>query len=149
MVLGAGAVSWLSARLRRAAVLVGCWRQSAPALVSADCTCCGGAVSWLCRLRTFLFQPVACQQVMGFCLAIWGYAGVILLLWRPQSKLSWRALSGGESWRRNETPSETAVLPTDTIEAPILRITCRRLLLCENWRTFVPESSCICIACCI
>ena len=126
VVLGAGAVSWLSARLRR-----------------------GGPVSWLCRLRTFLFQPVACQQVMGFCLAIWGYAGVILLLWRPQSKLSWRALSGGESWRRNETPSETAVLPTDTIEAPILRITCRRLLLCENWRTFVPESSCICIACCI
>ena len=22
----------------------------------------GGAVSWLCRLRAFLFQPVACQQ---------------------------------------------------------------------------------------
>ena len=37
----------------------------------------GGAVSWLCRLRTFLFQPVACQQVVGFCLAIWVYAGVI------------------------------------------------------------------------
>ena len=48
VVLGAGAVSW------------------------------GGAVSWLCRLRTFLFQPVACQQVVGFCLAIWVYAGVIL-----------------------------------------------------------------------
>ena len=29
---------------------------------------CGGAVSWLCRLRTFVFQPVACQQVVGFCL---------------------------------------------------------------------------------
>ena len=40
-------------------------------------TRCGGAVSWLCRLRTLLFQPVACQQVVGFCLAIWVYAGVI------------------------------------------------------------------------
>ena len=45
-------------------------------LVSADCARCGGAVSWLRRLRTFLFQPVACQQVVGFCLAIWVYAGV-------------------------------------------------------------------------
>ena len=76
--LGAGAVSWLSARSRRAAALVGCcvvsW-QSVPVLVSADCARCGGAVSWLCRLRTFLFQPVACQQVAGFCLAIWVYAG--------------------------------------------------------------------------
>ena len=53
-VLGAGAVSWLSVRLRR--------------------------VRWLCRLRTFLFQPVACQQVVGFCLAIWVYAGVIFFL---------------------------------------------------------------------
>ena len=26
-------------------------------LVSAGCARCGGAVSWLCRLRTFLFQP--------------------------------------------------------------------------------------------
>ena len=39
---------------------------------------CKIAVSWLCRLRTFLFQPVACQQVVGFCLAIWVYAGVII-----------------------------------------------------------------------
>ena len=31
VVLGAGAVSWLSARLRRAAALVGCWRR---------CRCC-------------------------------------------------------------------------------------------------------------
>ena len=53
--------------------------QSAPVLVSAGCARCGGAVSWLCRLRTFLFQPVACQQVVGFCLAIWVYAGVICL----------------------------------------------------------------------
>ena len=67
VVLGAGAVSWLSARLRRAAALVGCWCQ----LIAR------GVVSWLRRLRTFLFQPVACQQVVGFCLAIWVYAGVI------------------------------------------------------------------------
>ena len=53
VVLGAGAVSWLSARLRR-----------------------GGAISWLCRLRAFLLQPVACQQVVEFCVAIWVYAGV-------------------------------------------------------------------------
>ena len=53
--------------------------QSAPVLVSADCAHCGGAVSWLCRLRT-LFQPVACQRDVGFCLAIWVYAGVILLV---------------------------------------------------------------------
>ena len=46
-------------------------------LVSADGARCGGAVFWLRRLRTFLFQPVACQQVVGFCLAIWVYAGVI------------------------------------------------------------------------
>ena len=65
VILGAGAVSWLSARLRRAAALVG--------------RCCQlivrGVVSWLRRLRTFLFQPVGCQQVVGFCLAIWVYAG--------------------------------------------------------------------------
>ena len=70
VVLGAGAVSWLSARLRRAAGAaagVVSW-QSAPVLVSADCARCEAAVSWLCRLRTFLFQPVACQQVVGFCL---------------------------------------------------------------------------------
>ena len=66
--MGAGAVSWLSARLRRAAALVWCWCQ----LIVR------GVVSWLRRLRTFLFQPVACQQVVGFCLAIWAYAGVIL-----------------------------------------------------------------------
>ena len=48
-------------------------------LVSADCARCGGAVFWLHRLRTFLFQPVACQQVVGFCLAIWAYAVVIFL----------------------------------------------------------------------
>ena len=53
------------------------------------CWCCelaerafktGGAISWLCRLRAFLLQPVACQQVVGFCLAIWVYAGVIYLI---------------------------------------------------------------------
>ena len=48
--------------------------QSAPVLVSADCARCGGAVSWLCKLR----QTVACQQVVGLCLAIWVYAGVIV-----------------------------------------------------------------------
>ena len=47
------------------------------ALVSADCALCGGVVSWLRTLRAFLVQPVACQQVVGFCLAIWVYAGVI------------------------------------------------------------------------
>ena len=52
--------------------------QSAPLLVSAGWARCGGAVSWLRRLRTVLFQPVACQQVVGFCLAIWVYAGVII-----------------------------------------------------------------------
>ena len=51
--------------------------QNAP--VSADCARCGGAVSCLHRRRTFLFQPVACQRVVGFCLAIWVYAGVIPL----------------------------------------------------------------------
>ena len=80
-------VSCLSPRLRRAAARrwsgadaaagVVSW-QSAPVLLSADCACCGGAVSWLCRLRTFFFQPVACQQVVGFCVVIWVYAGVIL-----------------------------------------------------------------------
>ena len=45
-------------------------------LVSADCARRGGAVRWLRKLRTFLFQPVACQQVVGLCLAIWVYAGV-------------------------------------------------------------------------
>ena len=45
--VGAGAVSWLSACLRRAAALVGCWRH---------CRCCqlakrtGAGVSWLCAL---------------------------------------------------------------------------------------------------
>ena len=53
--------------------------QSAPVPVSAGCARCGGAVRWLCRLRTFLFQPIACQQVVGYCLAIWVYAGVIFL----------------------------------------------------------------------
>ena len=55
-------VLWLSARLRRAAALAGCWCH----------VIVRGVVSWLRRLRTFLFQPVACQQVVGFCLAIWG-----------------------------------------------------------------------------
>ena len=58
---GAGAVSWLCTW----------WRQVAGAGAGAGCRC-GGAVSWLC-----MFQPVACQQVVGFCLAIWVYAGVI------------------------------------------------------------------------
>ena len=53
-------------------------RVSVLVLVSADCARCGGAVFWLRRLRTFLFQPVACQQVVGFCLAIWVYAGVMV-----------------------------------------------------------------------
>ena len=78
VVLGAGAVSWLSARTgggagAGAAAGVVSW-QSAPALVSADSARCGGAASRLCRLCAFLFQPVACQQVVG--LAIWVYAGV-------------------------------------------------------------------------
>ena len=71
--VGAGRRRWSGAG---AAAGVVSW-QSAPVLVSAGCARCGGAVSWLCRLRTFLFQPVACQQVVGFCLAIWVYAGVI------------------------------------------------------------------------
>ena len=62
VVLGAGAVR-LSVRLRR-----------------------GGAISWPCRLRTFLLQPVACQQVVGFCLAIWVYAGVIFSEIKKQQK---------------------------------------------------------------
>ena len=94
VVLGAGAVSWLSARLRRAAA-GGAGRVLAPlpALSAGKahrCWCqlivtrCGGAVSWLRRLRTFLFQPVACQQVVGFCLAIWVYAGVVYIyIWYP------------------------------------------------------------------
>ena len=47
VVLGAGAVSWLSARLRWAAALVGCWRRW---------RCCqlakrtSAGVSWLCAL---------------------------------------------------------------------------------------------------
>ena len=63
VVLGAGAVSWLSVRLRR-----------------------GGATSWPCRLRTFLLQPVACQQVVGFCLAIWVYAGVIWPIYKQYKR---------------------------------------------------------------
>ena len=61
-------MSWLSARLRRAAGLFGCWCQ----LIVR------GVGSWLRRLRTFLFQPVACHRVVGFCLAIWVYAGVTI-----------------------------------------------------------------------
>ena len=49
-----------------------------PVLVSADCARCGGTV--LFWLRTFLFQPVACQQVVGFCLAIWVHTGVIIVI---------------------------------------------------------------------
>ena len=46
-------MSWLRALSKGVSVLVLVWR------------------------RTFLFQPVAYQQVVGFCLAIWVYAGVI------------------------------------------------------------------------
>ena len=57
VVVGAGAVSWLSARLRRAAALVGAgaaagvvsW-QSAPVLVSAGCACRMLAVPAACIL---------------------------------------------------------------------------------------------------
>ena len=62
-----------------AAAGVASW-QSAPVLVSAGCARCGGVVSWLCRLPTFLLQPVACQQVAGFCLAIWGLCWCIFPL---------------------------------------------------------------------
>ena len=82
-VLGAGAVSWQCAWCRCWVLAVhvvetGCRVLAPLPVVSAGCARCGGAVSWLCRLRTFLFQPVACQEVVGFCLAIWVYAGVIL-----------------------------------------------------------------------
>ena len=56
---------WLSARLRRTAVLVGCWRrprvswQSAPVLVSAGCARCGGAVSWLCVQAVYILVPAS------------------------------------------------------------------------------------------
>ena len=61
-------------------------RASVLVLVSADCARCGGTVFWLRRLRTFLFQPVACQQVVGFCLAIWVYAGVIMYVQHEQTR---------------------------------------------------------------
>ena len=70
-------MSWLRALSKGCRCWCWCCGQSAPVLVSADCARCGGAVSWLYRLHTFWFQPVACQQVVGFCLAIWVYAGVI------------------------------------------------------------------------
>ena len=87
-----GAVSWLCTWWRQVADAVAgcrcwCWVPGAGAgavLVLVLCTwwrqvagsgaagCrCGAAVSCLCRLRTFFFQPVACQQVVGFCLAIY------------------------------------------------------------------------------
>ena len=79
-VLGAGAVSWLSVRLRR--------------------------VRWLCRLRTFLFQPVACQQVVGFCLAIWVYAGVIFF-WAVDFT------AGGLVVHASTSPTKRLALNTD------------------------------------
>ena len=45
--------------------------QSAPVPVSADRARCGGAVSRLCRLRAFLLQPVACQQVPHYLNLCW------------------------------------------------------------------------------
>ena len=59
---------WLSARIRRAAVLVGCWCrprvswQSAPVLVSAGCARCGGAVSWLCVQAVYILVPASCMS---------------------------------------------------------------------------------------
>ena len=94
---GASAVSWLCTWWRQVAGAGAgagcrCWVSGAGAgagavravhVVETGCCCwccarCGGAVCRLCRLRTFSFQPVACQQVVGFCLAIWVYAAVIM-----------------------------------------------------------------------
>ena len=56
---------WLSARLRRAAVLVGCWCrpdvswQSALVLASAGCARCGGAVRWLCVQAVYILVPAS------------------------------------------------------------------------------------------
>ena len=56
---------WLSARIRRAAVLVGCWCrprvswQSATVLVSAGCAHCRGAVSWLCVQAVYILVPAS------------------------------------------------------------------------------------------
>ena len=92
---------WLSARLRRTAVLVGCWRrprvswQSAPVLVSAGCARCGGAVSWLCVQAVYILVPASrIEQVVGCCLAIWVYAGLICCLLlqlsaKPESPVKW------------------------------------------------------------
>ena len=41
-----------------------CWRRCRCCLVSADCARCGGA------------GCAGCEQVVGFCVAIWVYAGV-------------------------------------------------------------------------
>ena len=57
VVLGAGAVSWLSARLRQAASGAGAaagvvsW-ESAQVLVSADCARCGGKLAHSCSSQS-------------------------------------------------------------------------------------------------
>ena len=63
---------WLSARLSRAAVLVGCWCrprvswQSGLVLASAGCARCGAAVSWLCVQAVYILVPASrMSQVVG------------------------------------------------------------------------------------
>ena len=68
-------------RVPGAGCWAGWWRRCSVLVPASDSAVrCGGAVFWLRRLRAFLFQPVACQQVVGFCLAIWVYAGVIYII---------------------------------------------------------------------
>ena len=115
---GAGAVSWLCALLvlvpGAGCRWAGCARDGdrllvpvAVVLAGCRCWCCELAVHvvetgcwcwcwvpvWRCRKLAayILFEPVPCQQVVGFCLAIWIYAGVIFA-W---SNMQWKDYSSG------------------------------------------------------
>ena len=129
-VLGAGAVSWLSARLRRAAALDGRWCR---------CRCCqlakrtGAGVSWLCALwrcrklavqAAYILVP-ASRMSTGrgiLCLAIWVFAGVIVILLKqgehdksypskiPPPKQLTKARSQRQSNPPKQHPSAKAVL---------------------------------------
>ena len=69
-------------RLPGAGAVSRCWCcELAVHVVKTGCWCWCWVPVWRCRKLAayILFEPVPCQQVVGFCLAICVYAGVILL----------------------------------------------------------------------
>ena len=91
---GAGAVSWLSTRLRRAVALVGCWYrcrrfQLAMRTVETGYRCwCQLVARAGCTLTLYSLVPSRrMSTIVGFCLAIWVYAGVMYLDKRFRSVL--------------------------------------------------------------